>query len=149
MEQEGMRIGGKVETPEFLRELLAEIDQTDPEMWQPTKARPAIDGKQVGTVSPYARKVFALFRFYSQETDIAKVKIDNDGNDDLVMVSEWHRLSDRADIYKEILWFLIKNENGLYAEQHMRHDLGIRQGWKVVQVEKPTDPLARLLEGLQ
>ena len=143
-----VEIKGKV----LLEDLLAEIDNCDPELLPPPN--PVDKGeKQVGILEDeYIRKVFSLNNFYLREGKRLQIDLECSG-EDLKSHGELHMIKQKYETLLEMFWYLLRAQFDLW-----KGDIGIRKGWVVVQKqsedsgEVTTMPfpkfLRKLIEGM-
>jgi hypothetical protein len=118
-----------IATRELLQQLLAEVNETDPDMLPPpTKLD---DGEKVIGIltDDYIKRMFSLAAFYRRESMRLQVDLEASGEDPIQNIN-YNQLKQKFETLQEIFWFLIRTH---FAAWGM--GVGIRRGWTFVNTD--------------
>lgn len=131
-----------LERPAFLRNLLEEIDRFDETLFLPDHdMQDAI--RTLGIITGWNRRLFSYWRMKSRERDRLEVELRHDLKN--VELERQHTLAKYVcDVLKELFWLMSRQELGDWDAEA----IGIRDGWRLVEIKPPEEKIRRLLGGL-
>jgi hypothetical protein len=135
-----------VERPKILAELFAMVDDFDADIFPPRSASLDTD-KQLGEMSPWIRKCYALATHSKREYERIEVehKYEEDGCEPTGSHARMEELKQRYDTLMEILWYVVRSETNAWG----LGQVALRKGWKITApAQGPREFIRSLLGGL-
>ena len=132
----------------WLERVLAELKEIKPEVLALGGPKDKIDPKKehlVGKISEDTQRIYALARQYKQ-TALEHLKNAKRflRKDDPELMDKASECYSRSQALMAIFWITIKDELNLWDKP----SIGIRNGWDVVWMEKPQNPLSGMPSGM-
>lgn len=134
-----------IATRDILRTLLAEVDETDPELLPPPNQFQKGEKKLGVVTDDFIRRVFSLASFYRREGQRLEVDMMAAGEDPKKSVTH-NQLRQKHETLQEIFWLLIRSNMDAWGI-----GIGIRKGWELVDTDDAEEsnlpPILRKLFG--
>lgn len=124
------------ERPQFLTELLAEVDAFDAELFKPTgPVSSETEDKVVGVCTPWLRQLYAYGRYLHREARVLIAQ--HESSEDAQQDDEVTKLLCKHSVVMEILWAEIRSGFNLWNAA----SVGLRIDWQIVSSKpEPDEP---------
>jgi len=124
------------ERPKCLLDLFAEVDAFDAELFPVNAPFDAGDDRVIGDVPPWARKLYALVRYFTRQANVLAAEREYKTADDFAGDEELCALRYKANLLNELMYFIIRSEiqNGFSTSC-----VGVRESWQVVSTTPDDD----------
>jgi len=118
---------------EFITQLLAEVDETDPEMLPPPTPKQKGDKVLALITDDFLKKLMCLSNFYRREGGRLKVDLEASG-ENVKKNPTFSQHRQKHDTLMEMFWYGLRSQIGIWDQ-----GIGIRKGWEVVNCDDEED----------
>lgn len=92
----------------------------------------------------FLRKLWALHTHYLRESAMQKIQFTFSPKDHDLNASRSENET-KADLLRQMFWYLLERKVGLFGESATRPGIGIRSGWVVVRCRENKNPIDALM----
>jgi hypothetical protein len=135
-----------INRPQFLVDLLAEVDAFDAELFKPKDPVSAEnEDKVIGELSPWCRKVYSYMRYLNRQGHMLTAEREYNSVQEVTGDAEVCELRYKSNLLNELLYTVVRSELRAFAAEC----IGVREGWKVVTTspDDDADPIKSMILG--